>query len=91
MPREELFVENAPRSLKTLLPLELNKRIERSYKVEKEPVKLILARNQQGPYSIQVIVTGKQKYTPLFSDCVTSEIDLNSLWQMCLRNIKSRL
>lgn len=90
MQEEELPMEKAPRSLNTLLPLELNKRIEKSYKVEKSPVKLILARKEHGPYSIQVIVTGKQKYTPLFSDGVENEKELNLMWQMCLRNIKSR-
>ena len=84
-------MNKAPRTLNTLLPLEINKRIERSYKVEKKPVKVILARKEHGPYTIQVIVTGKQQYTPLFSDTVQSVKDLNTLWQMCLRNIKSRL
>lgn len=83
-------MDKAPHSLNTLLPLDLNKRIEKSYKVEKKPVKLILTRKEQGPYSIQVIVTGKQKYTPLFSDGVSSEKELNTLWQMCLKNIKAR-
>ena len=83
-------MDKAPRTLDTLLPLELNKRIEKSYKVEKKSVKLILARNEQGPYSIQVIVTGKQKYTPLFSDRVETIKDLNALWQLCIQNIKAR-
>ena len=83
-------MDNAPNNLNTLLPLELNKRVERSYKVEKKPVKLILIRKEQGPYSIQVIVTGKQNYTPLFSDGVVNERELNALWRMCLSNIKSR-
>jgi len=83
-------MDKAPRTLNDLLPLQLNKRIERSYKVEKKPVKVILSRNEQGPYSIQVIVTGKQKYTPLFSNGVENEKELNALWQVCLRNIKSR-
>jgi hypothetical protein len=82
-------MDKAPRTLNTLLPLDLDKRIEKSYKVEKRPVKLILKRDLEGPYTIQVIVTGRQKYTPLFSDRVISEKDLNNLWRLCLENIKT--
>lgn len=84
-------MDKAPRTLNTLLPLDPNVRIEKSYKVEKKPVKLILTRREEGPYSIQVIVTAKQKYTPLFSNSVESERELNELWQSCLKNIKARL
>lgn len=83
-------MDKAPRNLNTLLPLEQNERIEKSFKVEKNPVKLILARKEEGPYSIQVIVTGRKKYTPLFSDSVRNEQELNSMWAGCIRNIKSR-
>jgi hypothetical protein len=83
-------MDKAPRTLNTLLPLDPNKRVEKSFKVEKQPVKLILARQRQGPYSIQVIVTAKQKYTPLFSDSVENEKELNELWRLCLKNIKAR-
>jgi hypothetical protein len=83
-------MENAPRNLKSLLPLKLNNRIEKSFKVDKKPVKLILARKEEGPYSIQVIVTGKHKYTPLFDDAITSEMELNERWSRCLENIRAR-
>jgi hypothetical protein len=84
-------MDNAPRTLNSFLPLDPNKRFEKSFKVEKKPVRLILTRKEQGPYSIQVIVTAKQKYTPLFSDSVESESELNELWRLCLRNIKARV
>jgi len=83
-------MDNAPRTLNSLLPLDPNKRVERSFKVEKKPVKVILARKEQGPYSIQVIVNAKQKYTPLFSDRVENIRELNELWRVCLKNIKER-
>jgi len=83
-------MDKAPRTLNDFLPLDHKKRIERSFKVEKKPVKLILTRQEHGPYSIQVIVTAKQKYTPLFSDMVRNEKELNELWRLCLRNIKAR-
>ena len=83
-------MDKAPRTLNTLLPLKLNKRIEKSYKVDTHPVKLILARKEEGPYSIQVIVTGRHKYTPLFYDTITSENELNQCWSRCLENIKAR-
>ncbi|HEY6951485.1 MAG TPA: hypothetical protein VI758_03695 [Bacteroidota bacterium] len=83
-------MDKAPRTLDTLLPLEINKRVEKSYKVESKPVKLILSRKEQGPYSIQVIVTGKKMYTPLFSDGINDIRELNERWRRCLENIKAR-
>jgi hypothetical protein len=83
-------MDKAPRTLDIFLPLDPRKRIEKSFKVEKNPVRLILTRKDRGPYSIQVIVTGKQKYTPLFSDRVENEKELNEIWRVCLKNIKAR-
>jgi hypothetical protein len=83
-------MDKAPRTLNVFLPLDPKKRIEKSYKVDKKPVRLILTRKDDGPYSIQVIVTAKQKYTPLFHASVSNEQELNELWRVCLRNIKAR-
>jgi hypothetical protein len=83
-------MDKAPSTLNIFLPLDPKKRIEKSYKVDKKPVRLILTKKDEGPYSIQVIVTSKEKYTPLFSATVGSEKELNELWRACLKNIKAR-